>query len=120
MKSSHVVRTYYVLPCCLLLLNLGVEIITYKAKAIADPWLRTGFIMGMVLFGASLVTFALAPAVATLVRWLHQGSRQQGGRMGEILFLAVLGVAVFWLYYQTYIIGPESLLPDEWRNRGIR
>lgn len=117
-KSSHAVRTYYVLPCCLLLLNLGVEIVTYKAKGIADPWLRTGFIMGMVLFGASLVTLALAPAVAALVRWMHQGSRQQGGRMGEALFLAVLGAAVFWLYYQTYIVGPESLLPATWENGG--
>lgn len=116
MKSSHAVRTYYVLPCCLLLLNLCVEIVSYKAKLIGDPWLRTGFIMGMVLFGASLVTYAFAPAVATLVRLLHQGSRQRGGWMGEALFLVCLGGVVFWLYYQTYIIGPESLLPAEWEN----
>ena len=116
MKSSQAVRTYYVLPCCLLLLNLCVEIVSYKAKLIDDPWLRTGFIMGMVLFGASLVTYAFAPAVATLVRLLHQGSRQRGGWMGEALFLVCLGGVVFWLYHQTYIMGPESLLPAEWEN----
>lgn len=116
MKSNQAIRTYYVLPCCLLLLNLCVEIVSYKSRQIADPWLRTGFIMGMVLFGASFVTYAFAPAVAFLVRSLHQGSKQRGGWLGELLFLAVLGAVVFWLYYQVYIVGPESLLPAEWEN----
>ena len=31
MKSSQLVRNYYVLPCCLLLLNLCVELASYKA-----------------------------------------------------------------------------------------
>jgi hypothetical protein len=36
--------------------------------------------------------------------------------MGEALFLVCLGGVVFWLYHQTYIVGPESLLPAEWKN----
>jgi hypothetical protein len=53
MKSTNVIRNYYVLPCCLLLLNLCVEIVSYKAKILDDPLLRTGAIMGMVLFGGT-------------------------------------------------------------------
>src|SRR5215213_2577032 len=55
MKSSQLVRNYYVLPCCLLLLNLCVELVSYKARMIYDVLLRTGAIMGMVLFGGSIV-----------------------------------------------------------------
>jgi hypothetical protein len=60
MKSVHLVRNYYVLPCCLLLLNLCVELVSYKARMIDDTLLRTAAIMGMVLFGSSLVTFLVA------------------------------------------------------------
>ena len=59
MKASATLERYYVLPCCLLLLNLCNEIISYKAKLIHDDFLRTLLIMAMVLFGASLVAFAL-------------------------------------------------------------
>jgi hypothetical protein len=72
--------------------------------------------MGMVLFGGSLVAFAVAPAIGGLVGTLHRSSRQQGGGLGELTFLLVLGALVFWLYYRIYILGPESVLPAEWRN----
>ncbi len=116
MKSAHLVRNYYVLPCCLLLLNLCVELTSYKARMIDDTFLRTAAIMGMVLFGASLVTLLVAPAISVLVGSLHRGSRQSWGGLGEALFLVVLGLVVFWLYYRIYIIGPESVLPAAWRN----
>lgn len=116
MKSTNVIRNYYVLPCCLLLLNLCVEIVSYKAKMLDDPLLRTGAIMGMVLFGGSLVGFVVAPLIGRAVVSLQRGSRQGGGEMGEIVFLLLLGVVVFWLYYRVYIIGPESVLPAEWHN----
>ena len=116
MKSSQVVRTYYVLPCCLLLLNLCIGVVGYKARIIADPLQRTAAIMGMVLFGGSLVAFVLAPAIEALVRTLHAGSRRGAGALGEILFLALLGVGVFWLYYEFYIVGPEAILPAAWHN----
>jgi hypothetical protein len=116
MKSTNVIRNYYVLPCCLLLLNLCVEIVSYKAKMLDDPLLRTGAIMGMVLFGGSLVGFVVAPLIGRAVVSLQRGSRQGGGEMGEIVFLLLLGVVVFWLYYRVYIIGPESVLPADWHN----
>jgi hypothetical protein len=116
MKNTGIVRNYYVLPCCLLLLNLCVGLVSYKAQVIDDPFMRTGAIMGMVLFGGSLVGFVVAPAIGVLVGSLLHGSRRGAGRLGEILFLVVLGAAVFWLYYRFYIIGPESVLPAEWHN----
>jgi hypothetical protein len=116
MKSSQLVRNYYVLPCCLLLLNLCVELVSYKAKMIDDEYLRTGAIMGMVLFGGSLVAFLVAPGIALLVGSLHRTSRQNWGGLGEVFFLLLLGAFVYWLYYRIYIIGPESVLPAAWHN----
>lgn len=116
MKTDHVVRNYYVLPCCLLLLNLCVELVSYKARMIDDPLLRTAAIMGMVLFGASLVTFLVAPAISMLVATLHRSSQKNAGGLGELFFLLALGVVVFWLYYQIYIVGPEAVLPVAWHN----
>lgn len=116
MKSNQVVRNYYVLPCCLLLLNLCVELVSYKAKLIDDAFLRTAAIMGMVLFGGALVGFVAAPAISAIVATLHRNSRMRFGALGEACFLLVLGGIVFWLYYRVYIIGPESVLPVEWHN----
>jgi len=116
MKSTHLVRHYYVLPCCLLLLNLCVELVSYKARMIDDLLLRTAAIMGRVLFGGSLVTLLLAPAIGALIGKLHRTSRQNWGGLGELFFLLLLGLAIFWLYYRVYIIGPESVLPADWHN----
>lgn len=116
LKKSNVVRAYYVLPCCLLLLNLCNNLVSYKTEVIREPYLRVLVTMALVLFGSSLVAFAIAPALEALVRGLHLGSRNQAGILGEIIFLTLLGVGVFWLYYQYYIHGAESLLPAEWWN----
>lgn len=116
MKSAQVVRNYYVLPCCLLLLNLCVELVSYKAKLIADDFVRTAAIMGMVLFGGAVVGFVAAPAITTIIATLHRSSRTRAGMIGETLFLVGLGALVFWLYHQIYIVGPESVLPREWWN----
>ncbi len=116
MRISATLERYYVLPCCLLLLNLGNEIISYKAKLIHDGLLRTFFIMGMVLFGASLVTFAVAPGLIWVVQALRKTSRSAGGGMGEVLFLTGLGAFIFWLYYRNYILGTSAILPADWHN----
>jgi hypothetical protein len=116
MKTNQVVRNYYVLPCCLLLLNLCIELVSYKAKMIDDVMLRTAAIMGMVLFGGALVGFAAAPAISVLVATLHRNSRARFGILGEAFFLLLLGAIVFWLYYRIYILGPASVLPADWRN----
>ena len=116
MKNAKLVRSYYVLPCCLLLLNLCIELVSYKAKQVDDPFVRTGIIMAMVLFGGSVVGFLVAPGIGGVVNSLHRGSRQGGGRAGAVIFLCLLGVVVFWLYYRVYILGPESVLPSAWHN----
>jgi hypothetical protein len=118
MKKSSIVRNYFVLPCCLLLLNLCIGLVGYKAKVIQDPFLQTGAVIAMVLFGGSLVAFVLSPSIETLVATLRRGSRRGMGELGEVLFLLALGGLVFWLYYRMYIRGPEYLLPAAWRNPG--
>ena len=70
MKNAKLVRNYYVLPCCLLLLNLCVELVSYKAKQVDDPFVRTGIIMAMVLFGGSVVGFLVAPGIGGVVNSL--------------------------------------------------
>ena len=120
MKSNQIVRNYYVLPCCLLLLNLCVELVSYKAKMIDDVLLRTAAIMGMVLFGGALVGFVAAPAISAVVGTIHRNSRARFGALGEAFFLLLLGAIVFWLYYRVYILGPQSILPADWRNPHVR
>jgi hypothetical protein len=116
MKVSATLERYYVLPCCLLLLNLCNEIIAYKARLIADDLLRTLFIMAMVLFGASLVAFAVAPGIIWTVQSLRRTSRTAAGGLGEIGFLFALGGLIFWLYYRNYVHGTQAILPTAWRN----
>jgi len=117
MKTSAALERYYVLPCCLLLLNLCNEIIGYKARLIQDGLLRTLFIIGTVLFGSSLVAFAIAPGLIWVVQSLRKTSRSTGGGVGEALFLLVLGTVIFWLYYRDYILGTQYILPAGWRNK---
>lgn len=114
--NHQVVRNYYILPCCLLLLNLCTTVLSYKAKLIPDRLLQTAFIMFMVLIGSSLVAYVLSPAIEALVHSLHRASRQRGGNAGEAVFLVVLGVGIYALYYAVYIHGPQSVLPPAWRN----
>lgn len=119
MKASRPLERYYVLPCCLLLLNLCNEIVAYKARLIADGLLRTLFIMGFVLFGASLVTFAVAPGIVWTVQSLRRTSRSNAGQLGEAIFLLCLGALIFWLYYRNYLMGTEYIVPAMWRNGGL-
>ncbi len=116
MKSNSAVRNLYVLPCCLLLLNLCAGVIGYKFKVIEDPYARTAAVMGMILFGGGVVGLVLEPVVRALVGSLQRNSRRGAGLLGEILFLILLGILVFWLYYRSTILGPQSLLPPDWRN----
>jgi hypothetical protein len=116
MKKNALVRNYFILPCCLLLLNLCVGLVGYKAKMIGDPFVQTAAVIGMVLFGGSMVAFVLAPAIEGMVGTMRKGSRDTMGDLGEVLFVVGLAALVFWLYYRMYILGPEYLLPPQWRN----
>jgi hypothetical protein len=116
MKTAQAIRSYYVMPCCLLLLNACVELVGYKARAFDEPFLTVLAIMGMVLFGGSFVAYLVSPAIESVINKAYKGSRKGGGGLGELLFLLVLGGLVFWLYYLIYIVGPESVLPTAWHN----
>lgn len=116
MKKTNVVRTYYILPCCLLLLNVCNSLISYKAGVISDPILRVFAIIFFILVGSSLVAFLFAPAIEGVVRSLYRSSEKGAGGLGQAVFLLLLGVGVFFIYYQLYIHGPESLLPAIFRN----
>jgi hypothetical protein len=118
-KSPQIVRNYFILPCCLLLLNLVNSIVSYKAAMIYDHVVRVAVIMAMILGGSSIVAFLVAPAIEAVVGRLHRTSRQNAGVFGEVIFVCVLGLAIFWLYYQVYIHGPASILPAEWANPKI-
>jgi hypothetical protein len=113
---NRTIRTYYVLPCCLLLLNLLNTLITYKARVIGDGILRTFFVIGMVLFGSSLVAFLVSPGIEVLVHTVHQASRRRAGVAGETAFYLGLGLVVFWLYFRANTLGAASILPPAWRN----
>ena len=117
---KNTIRNFYVLPCCLLLLNLCNEIVAYKARLIDDGLLRTLFIMGLLLFGASVMAYAVAPGIIWCIQSLRRTSRTHGGGLGEVLFLLALGVIIFGLYYRVYILGVESVLPADWRNDVVR
>ncbi len=116
MKARAALERYYVLPCCLLLLNLCNEVVAYKARLIADDLLRTLFIMGLVLFGASVVALAVAPGIVWGVQSLRRTSRSAAGGAGEVAFLCALGGLIFWLYYRNYVLGTQAILPAAWRN----
>ena len=114
-KAIINVRVYYVLPCCLLLLNLVNAIVGYLAEGVMDPWLRTTVVLALVLFGGSVTAFLIAPGLETFVRWLQRTSRAQAGGLGEACFLIGLGAIVFWLYFMMVNHGVESLVPATWR-----
>ena len=116
MKRPQLVRNYFILPCCLLLLNLVNTIISYKAATIGDHVVRVAVIMVMVLGGSSIVAFLVAPAVEAVVSRVPRTSRQSAGVFGEVIFVGVLALVVFWLYYQVTLHGPASILPTEWAN----
>ncbi len=116
MKNPQIVRNYFILPSCLLLLNLANSIISYKAAMIYDHVVRVAVIMALVLFGSSVVAFLIAPGLESVVRGMHRTSRQSAGILGELVFMGALALVIFWLYYQVYIYGPASILPAEWVN----
>jgi hypothetical protein len=113
---NRTLRTYFVLPCCLLLLNLVNSIISYKAQLIRDGILRTGFVIAMVLFGSSVVAFLVTPGIEGGLRLLHRTGRKRAGIWGEVGVVGVIGLIVFWLYFRANTLGTASILLSEWRN----
>jgi hypothetical protein len=116
LSKNKIVHQYYVLPCCLLLLNLVNAVISYKAGVIADPFARTVVVILFVLGGSSVTAFVVAPGLSAAVQALHRSSRRRAGGLGEIAFIAVLGAIVFWMYYRLSLHGTAAIVPPAWRN----
>jgi hypothetical protein len=91
-------------------------VIGYKAEMINEPILRVLTVIGLVLFGSSVVAFVLAPALNAMVNAALRGGRRNGGGTGEIIVLLLLGGGVFWAYYLLCLHGAAALLPAAWRN----
>ena len=113
---KNTLRNFYILPCCLLLLNVCNQLVSYKARLIDDAFLRTAVVMALVLGGGSLVGLVAEPVIGSLVGWMHRSSRQTWGQVGEVLFMVALGAIVFWIYYRIDAFGAGSILPPGWRN----
>lgn len=108
---------YFILPSCLLVLNLVNQVIEYKVGSLVeDGLLRTMTVIALVLFGGSITAFVVAPALESAVRWMYKGSKSQAGVIGEALVLLGAGAVVFWLYYRYVVQGPEALIPEVWWN----
>ena len=54
--------------------------------------------------------------VSAVVPVVGRATSTQLVRAGHRLVGTLLGVGVFWLYYQVYIVGPETILPASWHN----
>ncbi|MBN1672481.1 MAG: hypothetical protein JXR37_15680 [Kiritimatiellae bacterium] len=113
-------RKYIILPSCLLVLNVVQEVVVYKAALIRHAHLRVLFLVFMFALGFTFVGFVVYPLIERSLRNLHRSSKSVAGRIGEVLFLAMLCAGLYFLYYQIYIHGPHTLLPRPWRNPLIR
>jgi len=105
-----------IFPTGFLILNVFEEIIEYKSAAIDNPWLQTLLLMFILLLGISFVGLILIPTVENLVGEMHQSSNRKAGRLGELMLVFLIYAALYLLYFQVYIHGPESVLPAAMRN----
>lgn len=113
--STGTLKKYVIFPCCVLVFGALEEVVVYKSDIISNDYLRVGAMMAFYAFGISLLAFFVAPLVERLVLQLHTVWKSGGGRLGEYLFVALLLVGVYYLWYRILLIGPESLLPADWR-----
>ena len=110
------IRKYIILPSCLLVLNVGYEVIIYKSQLIAQPYLRTTVILLLFLFGFGVVGCIISPFIERWMESLYYTGRKQAGYFGEILIIALLATGLFILYHAIYINGVESIIPRQYQN----
>ena len=110
--SRRTQRRYFVLPVCLLMLNVLEELFIYMVPEIVpNPWWRITVIIAMFLVGFAAVGFWIAPAMERWIGRMHSAGRKTAGWLGELLIVVAIGAAMFGIYYLLYIQGPKSLLP---------
>ena len=106
-------QTYHGEP--LLIKNLVEEVLAYKLQAITNPYWHTAALLFMFAFGFSIVALVLSPAAEAWVAGVFRSAGKHAGRVGELLIVAGVIAAMFYLYFQVYTHGPETLLPPAWR-----
>lgn len=109
------IKKYFVLPVCILVINIVEEILVYKSNFIADDYLRTAFILLLFIVGIAGVSFLVSPLIVKLLSSVYFKGRKHAGYAGELIILAVTLGGLYYLYFLIYIYGPEYLLPSAWR-----
>ncbi len=119
MKMKNI-RTYLILPICLLVLNAVEEIIIYKMQSlhklgVLDQFTLTAILVLMFAVGFSLVGNTLAPRAKKALEKGHKNSKKNAGILGISLFYGGMFIAIFVTYYVIYVMGPEFMLPKGFR-----
>ena len=113
--GTRSLKKYIIFPCCLLIFGAVEEVVIYKSDLIANEYLRVAAMMFFYAFGITLLAFSVTPFVERFILKIHSVSKTGGGRPGEYLFVIVLLAAVYYIWYRLILLGPESLLPPQWR-----
>ena len=113
--GTRSLKKYVIFPCCILIFGAVEEVVIYKSDLITNDYIRVAAMMAFYAFGISILAFSISPLVEKFVLQLHTVWKTGGGRLGEYLFVIILLVGVYYLWYRILLIGPESLLPPNWR-----
>ena len=109
------IKKYFVLPVCILILNIIEEIIVYKSRVIENEYLKTACILFFFIVGVAIISLALSPLFEKILSSAYFGSRKHAGYLGEFLTLVVTLCVLYIAYYYAYAKGAEYLLPVSWR-----
>ena len=115
--SKKNLSKYFVFPITYLILELVEDVLIYKSELVGNHWTQAVVVMGVLVFGISLVAFALVPFFQGGLESLRK-SHKKHGPLGEFLFTASVLLAIYLLYYIKVSHGGniESLLPDFFHN----
>ena len=115
-KKKNIAK-YLVFPITYLILELVEDVLIYKAVLFKNAWLQTLVVIGILVFGISLVAFALVPFFQGGLDSLRKVNKKHGA-LGEFMFTASVLLAIYFLYYIKVSTGGgiEALLPDFFHN----
>ncbi len=106
------VRVFFILPVCLLLMNVLQELAVYKMeRSIMNKFLFTGALLFMYAAVFTVVGNLVSPWLESVVEKLHFGSKKKGGGLGLLLFYSFTLAGLYVLYYFVFVKGPQSILP---------
>ncbi len=108
---------------CLLLLNAIEEIAVYKLQGIKGltKLQLTAILVVMFAVGFTLVGDFIAPKAQKILEKGHKSSKRNAGLIGTTIFYSIILAFIFFIYYMIYTDGngPETLLPQSWRNNTL-